>query len=102
SSDVCSSDLCAEQPMTAAPAASPSNCNMNAIATLEIGAVSAQPIKTATMIPMTNGCLVVAQLMISPSHNINELIGVPMNFPVMNPANIVVNGVTIISTRVEP
>src|SRR5699024_4412139 len=94
-----SSDL--EHPITAAPAANPSNDNIIAIATLEIGAVKAHPIKTATKILIIKGRCVVDQLITSPNPSINVLIGVPINFPVKNPTTIVTNGVTIISTFVN-
>src|SRR5699024_231918 len=92
--------ICAEQPTAAAPAASPSMDSIKAIAALEIGAVSAQPINTATRMPMMKGCCVVAQLINSPNQVINASIGGPMNFPVKKPTKIVINGVTKMSTRV--
>src|SRR5690625_49404 len=92
--------ICAEQPMTAAPAANPSSDNIKAIATLEIGAVSAQPIKTATKIPIINGRCSVDQLITSPNQSMNVLIGMPISFPVKNPTTIITSGVTIMSTFV--
>src|SRR5699024_9615197 len=92
--------ICAAQPTQAAPAARPSSESIMEIAKLEIGAVKAQPISTATNIPIMIGCCAVDQLMISPNQTINALIGGPMKVPVKNPAKMVINGVTIISTRV--
>src|SRR5699024_3045782 len=92
--------ICAEQPTAAAPAANPANESMRAIATLEIGAVNAHPIKTATRIPIINAYCSVDQLIICPNHTIIVLMGAQINVLVKNPTIMVTSGVTIISTRV--
>ena len=67
--------------MTAAPAANPSRPSINAIAALDMGAVSDKPIMVATKIDITKGCCSVDQFISAPSEVIKLLIGIPTNAP---------------------
>ena len=54
--------ICPQQPANAAPAAKPFNPNITPIAALDIGAVNAIPIKTATTIDISIGCILTPPL----------------------------------------
>ena len=55
--------ICAQQPATAAPPASPVRLSAAHIAAEEIGKVSAIPTMTETSMPIKNGCSSVAHIM---------------------------------------
>ena len=59
--------ICAQQPATAAPPASPVRPSAAQIAADEIGSVSAIPTNTETRIPIRNGCRLVAHIIIFPT-----------------------------------
>ncbi len=91
-----------QQPIVAAPAASPERFKIMPIAAELIGIVRIIPMSTDTIMPMKNGCCSVPQLIKEPSHPINLEIGGPTNNAVAVPAPIQTNGVTKISNFVFP
>ena len=91
-----------QQPIVAAPAASPDRLRITPIAAELIGSVRIIPINTDTTIPIKNGCCSVPQLISDPSHPINREIGGPTTSPVAVPTPIHTNGVIKISSFVFP
>src|SRR5574344_2303585 len=94
--------ICAEQPAVAAPPASPPSPSMIAIAADEIGSVRIIPITTLKIIPIRNGCNVVASWMPSPSHVAATPSGGPRSTAVRQPLMTVTAGTTRMSTFVLP
>ena len=92
----------AQHPAKAAPAAKPLSPNITPIAALDIGAVKAIPIKTATTIDMKNGCMFTPWLIKSPIQTINLVIYGPINIVTIPATIIEVKGTNKISTGVFP
>ena len=66
-----------------------------------IGKVSTIPTITEIIIPIQNGCKVVASMMVSPSPLIRLFITGPKNVPILTPDIMVTAGVIIISILVS-
>ena len=93
--------ICAQQPATAAPPASPVSESAAQIAALLIGSVSAIPTITDTIIPMKNGCNSVAHMIAVPTVLAAAPIAGAHPSESRTPTQIVTNGVTIISIFVS-
>ena len=91
----------AQHPTVAAPAANPPSPNIIQSAALDMGAVKANPTTTATIIPMINGLISVAFIMIWPNPVINASTTGPNTVADIIPAINVIAGVTNISTLVS-
>ena len=61
--------ICAQQPATAAPPASPVRPRAAQMAALEMGSVSATPTTTETTTPIRNGCSSVAHMISCPTES---------------------------------
>ena len=93
--------ICAQQPATAAPPASPVSESAAQIAALEIGSVSAMPTTTDTRMPISSGWRFVAHLMKSPTELAAAPIAGAHSTDSPTPTRIVTAGVTRISTFVS-
>ena len=93
--------ICAQQPASAAPPASPVRLNAAQIAALLIGSVSAIPTSTDTMIPMRNGCSSVAHMIALPTPLATKPMPGPHQRARPIPTNNVTKGVTRISIFVS-
>ena len=87
--------ICAQQPATAAPPASPVSPSTEHIAAEEIGSVSATPTITDTRMPIKNGRRFVASIISRPSAFAAVPIGGAMSFANATPTSIVTPGVTL-------
>ena len=94
--------ICAQQPATAAPPASPVRPMEAHIAALLTGSVRSIPTITETMIPITNGCCVVAHIISLPNSFAKLPIGGAINMASSPPTRTVTAGVRIISIFVFP
>ena len=91
-----------QQPIVAAPAASPDKFKIIPIAAELIGNVKNIPISTDTTIPIINGCCSVPQFTNIPRLFIKLEIPGPINKPAIEPVPMVTTGATKISTLVFP
>ncbi len=93
--------ICAQQPATAAPPASPVSPRAAQIAADEIGSVSATPTTSETRIPIRNGCSSVAHMIKSPTRIAAAPRAGAHQADSATPTPIVTSGVTRMSTRVS-
>ena len=93
--------ICAQQPATAAPPASPVSPRAAQIAAEEMGSVSATPMTTETMIPMKKGCSSVAHMMACPTAEAALPTGAAISAAKPTPTSTVTMGVTRMSIFVS-
>ena len=93
--------ICAQQPASAAPPASPVSPSAAHMAADEMGSVSAMPMTTDTMMPMNSGCSSVAHMMNPPTDDASAPIHGATASASPQPARTVTAGVTMMSTFVS-